>query len=79
MRMAIAILVGLVAMFVEANPAIAAPSWSPPVRIDNLPTTDYLPTPSVSCPSSSFCMAVDTLGQALKYTGGSWSAPVRVS
>ena len=34
---------------------------------------------SVSCPSASFCMAVDQYGNdALTFNGSSWSAPVRV-
>jgi hypothetical protein len=31
---------------------------------------------SVSCTSSSFCMAVDTRGAALTYNGSTWSAPL---
>lgn len=30
---------------------------------------------SVSCPSASFCVAVDDMGNALTYNGHSWSAP----
>ena len=32
----------------------------------------------VSCPTSTFCMAVDAGGNAIGYNGTSWSAPVRV-
>lgn len=32
----------------------------------------------VSCPSTSFCVAVTALGQALQYDGSSWSAPVQI-
>jgi hypothetical protein len=33
---------------------------------------------SISCPSSSFCMAVDTRGDAVEWNGVRWSAPVVV-
>jgi len=33
---------------------------------------------SVSCPSKTFCAAVDDLGQALTFNGTRWSAPVAV-
>jgi type IV pilus assembly protein PilY1 len=33
----------------------------------------------VSCPSSSFCVAVDTLGNAVTFDGGVWSAPNKIS
>src|SRR5450755_4021428 len=45
--------------------------WSVPVSID--PSGDGLP--SVSCPSASFCVAVDNIGNVLTYDGSSWSAP----
>jgi hypothetical protein len=32
----------------------------------------------VSCPTATFCMAVDQSGQALQWNGQSWSAPVRI-
>jgi hypothetical protein len=32
----------------------------------------------VSCPSASFCVAVDINGHALTYNGSSWSAPVSI-
>ena len=48
-------------------------SWSAPLDIDS--TTGLL---SVSCTSSSFCMAVDNVGNALHYNGTSWSAPTSI-
>jgi hypothetical protein len=48
-------------------------SWSAPVLIDPI---GYLA--SVSCPSSSFCVAVDWDGNALTWNGSSWSAPVSI-
>ncbi|MGO9027967.1 MAG: hypothetical protein ACLQOZ_04965 [Acidimicrobiales bacterium] len=32
----------------------------------------------VSCPTTTFCMAVDAGGNAIAYQGGQWSSPVRV-
>lgn len=45
-------------------------SWSYPVSVD--PQAGFN---SVSCVSTTFCMAVDTSGQALSYNGSSWSKP----
>jgi hypothetical protein len=51
-----------------------AASWSGGQRID---TVDGLT--SVSCASADFCAAADSGGNALTYSGGSWSAPRRLS
>lgn len=48
--------------------------WGTPVLIDSTGA----PT-SISCPSTTFCMALDSKGSALTYDGTSWSAPVVVS
>ncbi len=50
------------------------PSWSGGQRID---TVDGLT--SVSCASADFCAAADSGGNALTYSGGSWSAPQPLS
>jgi hypothetical protein len=50
-------------------------SWSAPQTIDG--SGDQFT--SVSCPSPSFCVAVDEKGDALTYNGHSWSAPVHVA
>ena len=47
-----------------------AMTWSAPRLID---PSGYLS--SVSCPSPSFCVAVDHSGNAVTYNGASWSAP----
>jgi hypothetical protein len=48
-------------------------SWSAaPISIDTAPLA------SVSCPSSSFCVAVDYSGNALTFNGSSWSAPASI-
>ncbi len=44
--------------------------WSAPSTVDSTRLMS-----SVSCTSSSFCMAVDTSGHVVKYNGTSWSAP----
>lgn len=33
---------------------------------------------SVSCPTTSFCVAVDSTGEAIRWDGGRWSGPQRV-
>jgi hypothetical protein len=48
-------------------------AWSSPVNIDG---SNALA--SVSCTSSSFCVAVDGNGNALTWDGTSWSAPVNI-
>jgi hypothetical protein len=48
-------------------------SWSKPVSIDAGRTMA-----SVSCPTASFCAAVDPSGYVLTYEGRSWSKPVRM-
>ena len=48
--------------------------WSGPVSID--PNTLLT---SVSCPTTTFCVAVDNSGDAFSYDGSSWSGPTTVS
>jgi hypothetical protein len=68
----------------SAAPAIAAgPSWGAPQRIDTITVsspaggtvTSGVALTSVSCPSTSFCMATDFLNQYLIFNGTSWSTP----
>jgi hypothetical protein len=49
-------------------------AWSRPTRIDE----KHVNLASVSCPSSGFCAAVDTLGNILTYDGVRWSPPTHV-
>jgi len=49
-------------------------SWSSPEEID--PGNQLF---SVSCPTASFCVAVDNWGNVLTYNGSSWSAPDQLS
>ncbi|GAC1341632.1 MAG: hypothetical protein NVSMB29_12430 [Candidatus Dormibacteria bacterium] len=52
--------------------AASSLNWSPPIVIDGSALS------SVSCDSSSFCVAVDYGGNALTWNGGTWSAPVNI-
>ena len=53
-------------------------TWSPPVIVERGSSSVSEQINAVSCPSSSFCMAVDAGGRALEYVGWHWSAPVLV-
>jgi len=49
-------------------------TWSKPDRIDPPTTTNSAPRIySVSCPSPSFCVATDIMGNLFTYDGQSWS------
>jgi hypothetical protein len=48
-------------------------AWSPIETIDPRGGLD-----SISCPTSSFCMAADAGGAVLTWNGSSWSAPRQV-
>jgi hypothetical protein len=48
-------------------------TWTSPVQLDNASIT------SMSCPTSFFCGAVDTLGRFYYWFGGKWSAGTLVS
>ena len=52
-------------------PATGTMTWSAPTAIDPL---HGAPT-SLSCPSTAFCAAVDSMGNALTYSSG-WSKPM---
>ncbi|MHB8263480.1 MAG: IPT/TIG domain-containing protein [Acidimicrobiales bacterium] len=47
-------------------------SWSTPANMDSS-SSSSLSLTSVSCPSASFCVAVDNLGNAFEWNGTSWS------
>jgi hypothetical protein len=53
--------------------ASAAAGWSSPANIDSSNGIT-----SVSCPTDSFCVAVDSGGSALIYSNGSWSQPASI-
>ncbi len=54
-------------------PLVSGFAWSAPAFVDSAAGIT-----SVSCPTASFCMAVDADGNALSFDGSSWSAPVSV-
>ena len=49
--------------------SIFTPGWDTGTTIDNGSLT------SVSCPTNSFCMAVDSFGNAIPYDGANWGPP----
>ncbi len=58
-----------------ATVAGASPGWTAPTSVDNTAPEVFS---SVSCPTATFCMAVDFDGRALTYNGSHWSAPVTI-
>jgi hypothetical protein len=64
---AVAVIAGVV-LFPSAG--LAANGWSGPTGIDNSNPPQY-----ISCPSSTFCVAVGTNGYAQTYNGSSWGTP----
>lgn len=70
----LALVVGVVATAASlSSPALAAGGWSAPVNIDGAVAFS-----SVSCPSASFCAAVDLNGSALTFNGSTWSVPSKI-
>jgi hypothetical protein len=46
-------------------------AWSQPSVID-----DNAGVQAISCPTMTFCMAIDSAGKAISYQDGSWSGPI---
>ncbi|NNN21768.1 MAG: hypothetical protein HKL80_07200 [Acidimicrobiales bacterium] len=74
--MVLALLIGmfysLVVDLAQPNRAFASTtSWSPPSAVDGAMV-------SVSCPTASFCMAVDSNGRVLHFNGTTWTPPVSI-
>ena len=69
------LVVGIVAllMLVGPSPALASNGWSAPAPVDPV-----FSARSVSCPSATFCAAVDYSGNAVIFNGSSWSAPTSI-
>jgi hypothetical protein len=58
-----------------ASPAVASPvGWSSGTLIDPHPGVLL----SISCPTATFCAAVDLYGNVFTYDGSSWSSPDRI-
>src|SRR5665213_3369925 len=54
-------------------------SWTTPTQIDDdVASAGRQNIDSLSCPSATFCVAVDVNGNALTYNGTSWSAPTLI-
>ena len=54
--------------------SIFTPGWDAGTPIDNNGSLT-----SVSCPTNSFCMAVDSAGNAIPYDGANWGIPTNIS
>jgi hypothetical protein len=68
------LVITMVAPAVAPGAAVAQGTWTSPSSIDG--TTSIS---AVSCPTSTFCLAVDGNGDYLTYDGTSWSHPHTVS
>jgi hypothetical protein len=68
------LLATLVAVPGGAAQAALPPGWSGPVQVDPA----HGGATALSCPTSTFCAAVDQKGDAFVMTGSSWSAPARI-
>jgi hypothetical protein len=64
---AMAVVVGALVL---PSAGLAATGWVGPTTIDNSNPPEY-----VSCPSSTFCVAVGTNGYAQTFNGSSWGTP----
>ena len=56
----------------------SGPGWSAPVAVDNVQLPSGPSLNAVSCPTTSFCMAVDGNGNAFTWNGATWSRPISV-
>jgi hypothetical protein len=54
-----------------------ADTWSSAVSID-ANDGNGVGLGSVSCPSTSFCSAIDAIGNAIAFSGTTWSAPIDI-
>ena len=72
------VVLGLALVFVETTAANGEGTWSSRQMIDQGAGGFAVVLTSVSCPSASFCVAVDNAGNALTYNGSSWSSPSNI-
>jgi hypothetical protein len=64
-------------VMISRNPAADAPTWSAPVTIDPVPdATPPNGLNSLSCPSTSLCVAVNNVGDAIVSTNPAADTPV---
>jgi hypothetical protein len=71
---ALLVLAAAMAMMMNSPSAALASGWSSRASFE----TNASPT-SISCPTSSFCMAVDTAGRAVAENAGTWGSPITLS
>jgi hypothetical protein len=67
---AVAAVTVIAGALVLPSAGLAAKGWSGPTTIDNSNPPQY-----ISCPSSSFCVAVGSNGYAQTFNGRSWGTP----
>lgn len=65
---------GVLALLLSAGSALAG--WSAPRRM--VPTGPLSPT-AVSCASATFCIAVDSRGNASSWNGSTWTTPAAIA
>ena len=56
----------------------AGPSWSSPVKVFTEPSPGGYGLQSLSCPSASFCVAVDDEKSAVMFEGSSWGSALNI-
>jgi hypothetical protein len=68
----VALFAAMMGVLIVPSAAFASAQWSAPMSVDSAPVV------SVSCPSASFCVAVDVNGNTVTFNGSSWSAPASI-
>ena len=63
----------IIGVLVGPSTALASSGWSAPAPVD-----PAFHATSVSCPSASFCAAVDQAGDVAMYNGSTWSTPANI-
>jgi hypothetical protein len=68
----VALFAAMMGVLIVPSAAFGSARWSAPMSVDSVPVV------SVSCPSASFCAAVDVNGNTVTFNGSSWSAPASI-
>lgn len=71
LRMVVAVVAVVAGALVVPSSGLAVTGWSGLTTIDDLHPPQY-----ISCPSTSFCVAVGANGYAQTFNGSSWGTPV---
>lgn len=82
--MRVVLVAGMLALvFVCLSAAVvsaSAPGWSKPVNVtDTTGESSVNAIHALSCVSRSFCVAVTTSGEAVRWSGSTWSAPTEIA